>query len=424
MLLTAPTLGPGTAREHTTPDSLRLLDITIFYAEASGGVRTYLDAKAHALSHLGVSHALVIPGGEDAISTQGGTRVYRLRSPAIPTTPGYRLLTSAQALERIIQEERPDLIELGSPFLVPLLVRWATRGGRRPPVVGFYHSDLVRTYAIPCFRRLGRRGEGLGVAAAQRYIRSVYGGCDATVAASPTVAEELRGMGVPRVHHIPLGVDLALFRPERRSGGLRERVGIPPGKPMGIFVGRMCEEKRLDVVLKAHSRLPATQRPHLVLVGTGQLRDSLEGMASTHPHLTVLPWEHDRERLAGLMADADFYLASGPGETFGLAVAEAMACGLGVLGVASGAVPDRVSGSTVGYLYQNGDVEECALRMEQVTREVGPSMRLRARAHATENFGWDRTFRLLLDLYGSLTGRPTPTPQPTRSALPPPPPPE
>jgi len=413
MLLTAPTLGLGTRSVHTGPDTLRLLDITIFYAEASGGVRTYLDAKAEALGRLGISHALVVPGPEDTISRQGGTRVYRLRGPSIPTTSGYRLLTSAQAVERIIQEERPDLIEMGSPFLVPLLVRWATRGGIRPPVVGFYHSDLVRTYAVPCFRGLGRRGQALGVAAAQRYVRSVYGACDATVAASPAVVDELRAMGVPRVHQIPLGVDLDLFRPERRSGRLRERIGIPPGRPVGIFVGRICEEKRLDVVLEAHSRLPPPQRPHLVLVGAGQLRDALHATSSTHPRLTVLPWEHDREALAGLMADADFYLAAGPGETFGLAVAEAMACGLGVLGVASGAVPDRVAGSTVGHLYRNGDVAECARMMAQVAGEAGPSMRLRARAHALQNFGWDRTFRLLLELYGSLAGRPFPGPPAT-----------
>lgn len=413
MLLTAPTLGLRAPTERKARDSLRLLDITIFYADASGGVRTYLDAKADALARRGISHALVVPGPEDAISRQGETRVYRLRSPTIPTTPGYRLLTSAQAVERIIQEERPDVIEMGSPFLVPLLVRWATRGGSRPPVVGFYHSDLVRTYAIPCFRSLGRRGQALGLAAAHRYVRSVYGACDATVAASPAVVEELRALGVPRVHHIPLGVDLNLFRPERRSGSLRERIGIPPGRPVGIFVGRMCAEKRLDVVLEAHSRLPPAERPHLVLVGAGQLRDTLQAMASTHPRLTVLPWEHDREALAGLMADADFYLASGPGETFGLAVAEAMASGLGVLGVASGAVPDRLAGSTVGHLYRNGDVEECARMMAQVAGEAGPSMRLRARAHALQNFGWDRTFRLLLDLYGSLAGRPASDPLPT-----------
>jgi alpha-1,6-mannosyltransferase len=404
MLTTTPILyTPGCTGERI-PGALRVLDITMFYAEASGGVRTYLAAKGLALARRGVSHALVVPDRRDSISMDGESRVYRLRSPRVPTTPGYRLLVSPQAVERIIHEERPDVIELGSPFLVPFLVRWATRGRMRPPVVGFYHSDLVRTYAIPYLGRLGSRVEALGVGAARRYVRSVYGRCDATVAASTSVARELRELGIPNVHQISLGVDLELFTPERRSGALREREGIPAGRPIGIFAGRMCPEKRLDVVLDAHARLGSGERPHLVLVGMGQQQEAIASRAAMDGFLTILPYQHDRGRLADLLADADFYLAAGPGETFGLAVAEAMAAGLGVLGVDSGAVPDRLEGSGAGELYRNGDVEDCARAMALLGGQVGPEMRHRARAHALTSFGWEGTFDRLLELYRSLAG--------------------
>lgn len=404
MLTTTPILyAPGSTGRRSR-GALRVLDITMFYAQASGGVRTYLEAKGRALAERGVSHALVVPDQRDSISVEGESRVYRLRSPRVPTTPGYRLLVSPQAVERVIQEERPDVIELGSPFLVPILVRWAIRGRVRPPVVGFYHSDLVRTYAIPYLGRMGSRMEAMGVAAARRYVRSVYGRCDATVAASTSVARELRELGIPGVHQIPLGVDLDLFTPDRRRGALREREGIPAHRPIGIFAGRMCPEKRLDVVLDAHSRLHHAERPHLVLVGMGQQQEAIASRAANDGTLSVLPYQHDRERLAELLADADFYLAAGPGETFGLAVAEAMAAGLGVLGVDSGAVPDRVEGSGAGVLYRNGDVEDCARAMATLGRQVGPALRQRARAHALATFGWERTFDLLLDLYRSLVG--------------------
>lgn len=404
MLTTTPILYASGSTGRRAQGTLRVLDITMFYAQASGGVRTYLEAKGRALARRGVSHALVVPDRRDSISLEGATRVYRLRSPLVPTTPGYRLLVSPQAVERILHEERPDVVELGSPFLVPFLVRWATRGRVRPAVVGFYHSDLVRTYAIPYLGRLGSRMEALGVAAARRYVRSVYGRCDATVAASTSVARELRELGVPAVHQIPLGVDLELFAPGRRTGALREREGIAPGRPLGIFAGRMCPEKRLDVVLDAHARLPPGERPHLVLVGMGQQQEAIASRAARNGDLTILPYQHDRLRLAELLADADFYLAAGPGETFGLAVAEAMAAGLGVLGVDSGAVPDRIAGSGAGELYRNGDVADCARAMAALAGQVGPGLRHRARAHAVASFGWERTFDLLLDLYRSVSG--------------------
>ncbi len=70
------------------------------------------------------------------------------------------------------------------------------------------------------------------------------------------------------------------------------------------------------------------RRPHLVLVGGGPHQARLEELARERPRLTLLPFVKDRGELARLYASADFYLATGPGETFGLSIAEALACGL------------------------------------------------------------------------------------------------
>lgn len=416
MLASAPILhappGPPAPSEPRDPlqsllksqGALRVLDITMFHTHSSGGVRTYLDAKRKHLAREGISHALIVPDGRDSVTVDGDSRTYRIRSPLIPTTPGYRLLVSPQAVEQIIQEERPDVVEMGSPFLVPLLVRRATRGNVRPPVVGFYHSDIVRTYAQPGFGRLGARAGAIGVRVAHRYIRDVYGPCAATVAASRTVVRELEALGLDNVHLVPLGVDLDTFHPVRRGGALRNRLGVEAGTPLGIFCGRLCPEKRLDVVLEARMRIPVGRRPHLVLVGDGQSRDGISARATGEAGLTVLPFQQDRRTLAALMADADFYLASGPGETFGLAVAEGMASGLPILGVDSGAVPDRVEGSGAAELYPDGDVDGCREAMERLISSTGPALRAAARAHAERHFDWSDSFHSLLSLYRSVLG--------------------
>lgn len=396
----------GGAESFTGPSDpdrpIRILDITKFYGSESGGVRTYLDAKIRDFSRREVLHTLVIPGESAGVEEVGRTRIHRVPGPVIPFAPNYRLLTSQETIERIIERERPDLIEVGSPFLVPFLTLRAV-GDRPIPVVGFYHSDLVRTYAEPYVR--SRFAAPVRVAlrcVARRYIPSVYGRFDATVAATASVAEDLSNLGVPRVHTVPFGVDLETFNPHGPAAPLRKDLGIPEGVPIAIYVGRLCEEKRLDVVLDAHLKISESSRPHLIFVGDGHLRDNFSRETNLRTGMSVLPYEQDRERVARLLRGADFYLAAGPGETFGLAIAEAVACGLPVVAVDMGAAPDRIADSGSGVLYRHGDSDSCAAALMKMAGALSPGLSHLAHKHAESAMGWDSTFNTLLDLYGTL----------------------
>lgn len=110
----------------------------------------------------------------------------------------------------------------------------------------------------------------------------------------------------------------------------------------------------------------------------------------------------DRKDLARIYASADLYLAAGPGETFGLSVAEALASGLPVVGVNSGAVPDRIQGSGAGELFARGDAESAQAALERMIRRLGTGLRSRARDHALREYGWRKSFDALLDLYQAL----------------------
>ena len=384
---------------------MRILDITKFFASVSGGVRTYLEAKIDYCAGRDVAHVLVVPGPEARVEELGRTRIYHVQGPEIPFARPYRLLTSPVALHRIIAVEAPDVIEVGSPFLVPHLVRAASRG-RSIPTVGFYHSDLVRTYAEPYVTaRVAAPLRVLTRMAARRLARAVYSRFDLTVAASPAVAKDLRTWGVDRVACGPLGVDLARFRPRPEAPGwLRQRLHVREGKPIAIFAGRLVAEKRLDVVLEAHGMLPEPRRPHLLFVGDGAWRDRLRDAAAARRDVSLLRYQTDREELARLYAGSDLYLAAGPGETFGLAIGEALAAGLAILCVDSGAGPDRVRGSGVEELYTHGDPRSCAGAMARLAARLGPQLRVRARTHAERTLSWSRTFDALFDLYAGLAG--------------------
>lgn len=373
----------------------------MFYAPASGGVRTYLDAKSRWLGRHGIRHTLVIPAEAQGVEERPhGTRVLRVKSPALPFTPGYRLFIAPFQLEEAVARERPDIIEVGSPFVAPLLTRWAARY-TGCPIVGFYHADLHRTYVEPYVRKAPEPVRNALRQGTESFVRRVYNGFSATLAASPSVIADLETIGVERLRYVPLGVDTALFTPGRRTMALRSVARVETGVPVGVFAGRMCPEKEIEVVLEAHRLIAPERRPHLVFIGDGPGRPRLEEWARTNERVTVLPFQHDRERLAEFLAGADFYIASGPGETFGLSIAEALASGQPVVGVQSGAVPDRTRGFEGCRLYERGDVDQCRGALEAMELAT-PRRTSRIRSRAELHLGWDQTFVALERVYREL----------------------
>lgn len=383
---------------------LRVLDITDAYSdEVSGGVRTYLHAKAAALEEAGVEHVLVVPGERDELGSVGATRVHRIAGPRVPVSPDYRVMLRPSAVRDVLASERPDVVEVGSPFVVPFLVRRAM-DGLGAATVGFYHTDVIRTVAEPyATGPLLAPVRAAARVAARALVRRVYRRFDATVAASEVIARELRELGVRRVRTVGLGTDLTTFRPRPANERMdRGAWGVAPGVPVAVFAGRFCAEKRLDVLLDGHARVAEPRRPHLVLAGGGPLSDEMRAVARGRPRLTILPYVRDRDEMARLYASCDFYVAPGPGETFGLSVAEAMACGLPVVAVDRGAAPERVAGSGAAELYEHENARSCARALERMAWRLGPEVRERARKHAEETFDWRRTFRQMVALYREL----------------------
>lgn len=386
---------------------LRVLDITSFYSEtASGGVKTYLHGKARYLAEQGVSHAVVVPGNENRVEVVDGSRFHRVAGPRVWNSRAYRTLLSVESITRILEAEAPDVVEVGSPFFAPWLLRRATHD-RPPPTLGFYHADVVRTFAEPYVpHRLAAPVRVVARMAARRLVRDVYSRFDLTVAASRSVAEELRSFGIPRVSLVSLGVDLETFRlRDGEEAATRAELGARDQRPVGLYVGRFAPEKRLDVVLDGHARIQEALRPHLVLVGDGPLRPALAERVRHQAGLTLLPYQTSREALARIYGAADFYLAAGPGETFGLSIAEGLASGLAVVTVDRGAAPDRVAGAGVAEMYAHGDPESATGALRRILPRLTPALRLRARAHAEASFDWTTTFRTLLGHYEQLAVR-------------------
>jgi glycosyltransferase involved in cell wall biosynthesis len=140
------------------------------------------------------------------------------------------------------------------------------------------------------------------------------------------------------------GVDPGRFRPDPEAGrAFRERHGLGDG-PWLLAVGALEREKRHHWLLGALARLPEP-RPPLVLCGDGGLAAELrEQAARERLDLRLVGFVTSRELAAAYNA-ATCVVHGCNVETFGLAVAEAMACGRPVVGVDGGAVPEVLGGT-------------------------------------------------------------------------------
>jgi alpha-1,6-mannosyltransferase len=377
---------------------LKILDLTEFYSPEGGGVRTYLAAKAEWLSRRDdLAHSLVVPGKADGCGSISGSTLHTIRGPAVPGSPGYHVLRNAGRLSRILDAEQPDIVELGSGYSAPWLLRRASRR-RTFAIVGFMHMDLREAVRLAAAARVPAVA-GIATRIAERYARTAYAACDALVVSSDATRDSVLRAGLPDPVVVPMGVNLARFRPDLRTREWRTEVGIQDDRPVGLYVGRLAAEKQVDWLAHALPELRRRTGLTLVMLGEGRLRRRLEALERRHPEvIRVRGFEADRARLARAYASADVFLAPDAHETFGLATLEAAASGLPVVGAAGGAVGERLADAPWGRTFTPGDPASLAEATQDVLSRDRDLIGRAARQWA-ERYSWDRTFSRLLDVY-------------------------
>lgn len=379
------------ARDRTNAD-LTVLDITKWFGETSGGVKTYLREKARFVAaEPSFRHVLVIPGPFDSVALSDGVRVYRLRGPRIPTQSAYRFLFATCTTARIVAHERPSIIEVGSPFAVP----WVAAMAAKPthvPLVSFHHMSLGPG------AWWGGSGARAGVVSG--YLRLLNRLFRLTIAASDFAVDELHRAGIDRVVRVPLGVDLDLFHPRRRADQerARRRFGIPLQVPVALFVGRLAPEKRLDVALDAWPAIEQATGAVLVVVGAGSHAAELRRRSKAR-NVLWLPYQSDRDLVAQLFATGDVYVSPSSQETFGLAALEALASGLPVLTSHRGGVTELVERSGAGRAFDAESVSSFAEGFRAILSAGPRALGDRGRAYAEREHAWDAVFRRLFEVY-------------------------
>jgi alpha-1,6-mannosyltransferase len=383
------------APQFSRPAGVKLFcDMTQSWSQVGGGVRTYLlHKRRHILASTPHSHLMIVPGDRDEVIEEDRAVTVTIASPRVPGSPHYRLMLRNGAVRAALERFRPDLIECQDAYNLP----WAAIAHRRKhpetALVAAYMTDFPTVYIErPLSKVLTRPVAGLLARICYAYCGFLYRRFDAIFALSENGgAAKLRSLGIPEVDVVPLGVELGEFGPERRDPRLRAKLGLAPDQPLLVYVGRLDGEKKPDLVAEAFRRLPASLGARLALIGEGPLKAEVAALGDDR---IVLPgYVKTRAELGRWLASADIYVSGMADETFGVSIVEAQASGLPVVGVAAGAMIDRVN-DTVGRLGPVGDASAMAANILEMWNADRAEIAEHAQACALQ-FSWDSSMEAL-----------------------------
>ena len=356
---------------------MRVVQVANFYGPRSGGLRTAVDRLGAEYCAAGHEVFLLVPGRHSTCSRLR-TGVVRISVPArlIPCTGGYRAVMPGPVRE-LLESLEPDALEVSDRLTLRSLGKWGRQRDVTTVMISHERLDRLAGQILP--RRAARRFADF----ANRRTAADY---DTVACTTRFAREEFDRIGATNTVTIPLGVDLEMFHPRRRSPAVRQRWATPD-QLLLVHCGRLSVEKRADRSIDTVAALcDEGIDVRLVVAGDGPLRDRLERQAARLP-IEFAGFISERHTVAGLLASADVALAPGPHETFGLAALEALACGTPAVVSRTSALNEIITDDS-GALADN-DPAAIARAVSTVVSRPEPDRRSGARRRA-EQFTWPK----------------------------------
>jgi glycosyltransferase involved in cell wall biosynthesis len=282
--------------------------------------------------------------------------------------------SSTRAIHAVLERDRPDVLLLTGWNALPLLqaLRAGLRLGiprvvrgesnalrRRPPGIGLVHRALLRRY--DAFLAIGKANRDFYLA---------------------------NGVPAARLFDCPYFVDNRRFAEAAQTlrasrGELRRGWNIAESAPCILFAGKLQPKKRIFDVLGAMRILKAAgAAPHLLVAGSGEELEAAREYARREALAASFAGFLNQSEMPRAYAAADcLVLPSDHGETWGLVVNEAMACGVpAIVSDRVGCAPDLVLDGQTGATFPFGDREALAARIGRLVRDRDELARMGARA--------------------------------------------
>ncbi len=235
------------------------------------------------------------------------------------------------------------------------------------PLVGTFHTLLPN--AMHYLTR-NKRAQAVLSKATWKAIDAFYMPFDLVTAPSQAIADLMDENGIHGVKVVSNGLNLGKYNPRVTGRSqIRGKLGIKPSDKVGAFIGRIVEEKNIDVLVRA-TELVLREVPEFKLLVCGDGPDLARvkklvkelGLQKSVIFTGYVPYSDIQHYFAA----ADVCLTASTFETQCISLLEGLACGLPAVAANSLALPEAVKNKYNGYLFEPGDEEECAQKIIKV----------------------------------------------------------
>ncbi|HEY9293911.1 MAG TPA: glycosyltransferase [Microlunatus sp.] len=349
------------------------------YAPDINGAARFAERLANGLTARGHQVHVVSASTDGPAGTEhaDGVTVHRLHSIRYRMHDSLRVCLPWETIpgsRRLLADLQPDVVHVQSHMVIGRGLAYAADQHGIPLIAtNHFMPENVFGYVPmlprPLYRAAGRM--------AWRDLAGVFGRADLITAPTPRAIQLLQDATGLTGEAISCGIDSDRYWRATQQAGAE-------GDPVILFVGRLDQEKRIDELIAAFAKIPASTGARLEIVGQGDQHDLLVRLAaelgvadrvSFLGHVT-------EEQLLAAYGRSSIFCMPGVAELQSLVTLEAMSAGKPVVAANAMALPHLVKPGHNGWLYAPGDIGELALRLSTLVAD--PGLRRRMGQHSRE----------------------------------------
>jgi glycosyltransferase involved in cell wall biosynthesis len=367
------------------------------YTPFNEGVGTVAYYYAKALQGLGVDIELIVP--DKGLPKEGyDSSIYKYY-------PSLLSIQNAFLTPKLLLEQGFDILHLHNPYIFGSELIYLKGLFESFPLVVTYHNDLIgRGFKGMLFKIYQSIFTPLILNKANKITFNSFDHTRASVFAETVFRRKSEDLV-----EIPSGVDVDIFTPDLDASDIRREFGFLNDDIVILFVSSLDQahvNKGLFLLLEAQARLSAAVKTKLLIVGDGEMRPIYSQKAAA---LGIA----DDVKFAGRVSHQALPLFLNAGnmivipaiaESFGLAIAEGMACGLPAIATDNPGVRVVIEEGETGFLVPYNNIPILTDKISQLANspELRKQMGIKGRKRIEENFTWEIAARKLLAVYNDL----------------------
>lgn len=378
---------------------MRIAFFTDTYLPNIDGVVSAIVSFKEELEKKG-NKVFVYSSGEPTDSTK---EVMMFKSIPFPPYPQYKIALFPFSAKKEVKKNNIQLIHchaLASMGLAAI----KTADDLKLPLIGTFHTMAPLATQYVTRRKITRK---IVSKIAWKLIKNFYKPFDLVTVPSNCIKKVLEEEGLKNeIKVVPNGLNLNRFNPRLSPSPMKTILGIPKEEKIVLVIGRMSEEKNVEVIIKAADLVNKEVKTRFLIAGDGPARKKYEKIAekSSNPNSFLFTGFVSKYELPYLYSCCDLMATASTFETQGLTILEAMACGKPVVGANALAIPEAIKDGENGFLFTPFKEEECAekiIRILRMNEKERKKMSQKARKTA-ELYSIEKCTNKLLETYNSL----------------------